>query len=1577
MFPAMKTTALKLLGYKSNWVLGLILLVISLIGIISCSKSEPDAPDNPTPPAVQDKLELAATVDHNPVLAVDGGTIDISFNASTSWTASAINDRADSWCSVSPTSGVAGAGKITVTVKENTEPDERSASVIIKAGTASETIKVTQKQKDALIITATKYEIPVEGGDFNVEIKSNVSYKYTISEDAKDWVTYVGTKALSTSTMTFSVNKNESVEGRSGSIIVGEGALCDTVKVYQAGETPAIVLSSKEYIAKSEGETFSVDVSSNVDVTTLIEYITENGTIIPDSENWLSECKTKTMSTNTYNFNVAQNEGFEDRYARIVFTNKGVNLSDTVFVRQHPDTPAIILSQKEFTIPAEGKTILVDVTSNLNLASNIEYIDEEGNIIDNYSEWLVEIKTKVMTTNSYSFRVAQNESFEDRYARIIFANNDNNTKDTVNIIQFKMSYINILTDNINIGDEGGEIEIQVDSNIDYDIVVQKGLWINPIDKSDNEKNRHYFIISPNNTDSTRVGHIICTSDIHNCSDTLVVSQEQYNTIYVYEKDKNVKISSAETVFSVRAEVTMSANLQNKIICQDKWLEETHGASTKGRGGLTLYFKAKKNISDSTRNAQIIIYDANNPIFSDTVRVEQLSNSEVVQKNFKIEQKEFIVPLEGCRIALPIEHDGAYYIHETDKNFLIRINDIIYEGETDYVFYQVGESDSNRESKIIVWDKTHSISDTVIVRQQQTDEYLHGEMGQIPQSITYTVPYTGGLFDFKIFTNLSNYKIIQIPSKYNLRVEHYTTEKKDYGFLEVFEVPKNSLNFPEEINLAFIGDNVTFMLGIRISNKLTIEFESSEDMLIPYLGGQFSTSVWTNDDNLNIRIEGENTEWLRIVKNDKNSSEDYTRIISVFEALPNNTGKQREAYIVAYNDNGFGETEKVRVVQPSGGSILLSESLNYLGAWEQIFKAKLIDCNYKVTLESGNDWVNIGQSEKQDGKIIQNLKIAVNTANMERSATVVFTSDTIANKMTLIQLPESDALVDSSPQQWRSFQLPKVNFKAPYPESIGTMIYNAIVKDPEFLIEVESRKVLEQLYFSPDEPLIPRRDEIEYVLDNYDGISAFYSSGRSSGIKLSYQYVESYYKQYGVKKLVEENRGVLSHELTHSFQLTPKGVGDYSNPIYHACIEGMADAVRVLTGHFTDADRPKGGSYLDSYRYTGFFIAWLVKNKDKDFLRKFNMSTQYLDVWSFDGAVKYALGQQYNVDDLWKEYQKAMGDPVPEDKDITTFQQMLDMAHSFTKVYDTPMGKHYSNRHVTTDNDREWLLNPENEPSLLLSADRYTWRKYDVNLYPFGSPVPADANQRGVGDCSAIAVLAEMAYLFPDFIKSIITDHNDGTYTVAMFDPQGKPVKVRIKSTFLGDDNGLGACAGKDGKATWATILEKAIMKWNYIYQVNPDIAGIGSEHVAPLFTGEGDSFAFSPNDLTAKQLDQVVDIALENNMIVIGGFNKAGLSVNGPTTVTAHAYSFMYSTEPDALFAMRNPWGHNDGEKKGQDGLLHIVNDGIVPRTIDLRIIYPGAAEPFVVKDLQPYTPPQYTTKMIFNHAVGKLVQVQ
>lgn len=307
--------------------------------------------------------------------------------------------------------------------------------------------------------------------------------------------------------------------------------------------------------------------------------------------------------------------------------------------------------------------------------------------------------------------------------------------------------------------------------------------------------------------------------------------------------------------------------------------------------------------------------------------------------------------------------------------------------------------------------------------------------------------------------------------------------------------------------------------------------------------------------------------------------------------------------------------------------------------------------------------------------------------------------------------------------------------------------------------------------------------------------------------------------------------------------------------------------------------------------------------------------------------------------------------------------LMEYAYSFTDSNTTPMGSHYANRHETTDADRAWLADASNEPEVpATNRGNLDWKEFSVTLYPTaGVPSPADVNQHGIGDCCAVAVFASFAYVHPGFVKSLITDNGDKTYTVAMFDPQGKPVDVAVSSKFLADAGGtIQAASGKNNVACWSTILEKAVMKWNAIYQVNPDINGIGTELVAPLFTGNGSSFAFDRGVLENDQLARAVSVCLQLGKIVVGGFNPGGVPVDGTETVSGHAYTLMHSADPDALFAMRNPWGGNPNVDGSADGVINIPDNLDVPPLIDLRIVEPGKAADYETGVAEPYIPPVF-----------------
>lgn len=315
------------------------------------------------------------------------------------------------------------------------------------------------------------------------------------------------------------------------------------------------------------------------------------------------------------------------------------------------------------------------------------------------------------------------------------------------------------------------------------------------------------------------------------------------------------------------------------------------------------------------------------------------------------------------------------------------------------------------------------------------------------------------------------------------------------------------------------------------------------------------------------------------------------------------------------------------------------------------------------------------------------------------------------------------------------------------------------------------------------------------------------------------------------------------------------------------------------------------------------------------------------------------------------------------KVVLDIDDLMDKASGWSTSSKTPMGTHFENRRKATAEDIAWLKDINKNPDVAAAGIGGSWETCNVNLYPFGSPMPADVNQHAIGDCCACALWAALAYSRPEFIKSIIKSVSGG-YEVKMYDPNGNPVTVGVNNTFICDRSGgnIQQCSGKNNVATWATVLEKAMMKWQTVYRCNYPIGGIGTEHVAPLFTGEGNSFAFAPGALNATQLAKAVTVGLEMGYLIVGGFNQNDVLCDGPfKTVQFHAFTAMHPMNKTALFAMRNPWGSASGSPDGkEDGVMHIFNDNKIPQMVDLRVIYGGGSSAFLKENMSGYVTPSF-----------------
>ena len=349
----------------------------------------------------------------------------------------------------------------------------------------------------------------------------------------------------------------------------------------------------------------------------------------------------------------------------------------------------------------------------------------------------------------------------------------------------------------------------------------------------------------------------------------------------------------------------------------------------------------------------------------------------------------------------------------------------------------------------------------------------------------------------------------------------------------------------------------------------------------------------------------------------------------------------------------------------------------------------------------------------------------------------------------------------------------------------------------------------------------------------------------------------------------------------------------------------------------------------------------------------------VDTWLFSNA---SLTQMEDATEVGDEaLYKFKGDKAQSalyyssnfcNRELADLQKYMTSSSFYSNTFH--MGKHYRNCHKATEEEKAWLADANALPKEVEGFTRWTAKV--VKLYPYGKPVPADCNQHSIGDCNTISTLADMAYLYPRFIQSIITQESTKKFVVKMFDPDGNRIEVAVNNKILCDNNGnVAQVTGKKGVITWCTILEKAIAKWLYVYKPDTGLGGFGAEGMTPMFTGDGRSFAVTPGSVSAKNLARFVNTCLSHGLIVNGGFNKGGLPLDKHETITAHGHSFFLANDEDALFAIRNPWGSGS-----DDHVMQCKDDGVVPPTIDLRIISPGIAALYFDTPLLPYVHPKF-----------------
>ena len=657
------------------------LFVLLSVVLVACSGEEKvNLPDEPETPEAE--ITLAEGTDKHPLLDASGGTVTLHFTSTADWKATVGNVRASSWITVSPTSGKAGEASVTISVAANDGTDERTASVFLDCGDSRETIVVSQKQKDALIVSRQSYELSAGESLIEVEVEANVTFEVEVSDT---WIEHISTRSLEKSVLSFRILANDGYEKRSGSILVRSGELQETVRIYQEGKEKEVLLLSEDMVEVGAlGGTVDVQLQSSVSY--ICKPVTEY--------TWVSEITSRAVSTHTLHFAVQPNDTYDMREARFVFIDETESLSDTLTIRQYAADEILVPSDPIICEPESG-------TFSFEVSANISY-DVTTDV-----SWLKQVVGRGMERSTLHFSVEENTGSAMREGNIILSGNG--VERTVKVMQKgkeEAPYLIVSQEHFNILPKGGTVRFTVKANVPYRVSTDADWMVQAVSGSSDEI---VFTVSANESTSSREATITVTSEDGSLVRTVQVVQKG-EAVYLDVSPSFLSLTSSSQTISLQVETNTRYRLSSDaswLVCDMTGLGNWSNPS----------FTVSANESTSSREATITVTSEDGSLVR-TVQVVQKGEAVYLD----VSPSFLSLTSSSQTISLQVETNTRYRL-SSDASWLVCDMTGLGNWSNPSFTVSANESTSSREATITVTSEDGSLVRTVQVVQKGEAVYL--------------------------------------------------------------------------------------------------------------------------------------------------------------------------------------------------------------------------------------------------------------------------------------------------------------------------------------------------------------------------------------------------------------------------------------------------------------------------------------------------------------------------------------------------------------------------------------------------------------------------------------------------------------------------------------------------------------------------------------------------------------------------------------------------------------------------------------------------------------------------------------
>lgn len=269
-------------------------------------------------------------------------------------------------------------------------------------------------EKDVFLIVADTYKecsfSEIESSQ-KVEFSCNHEWSVAVSDSWIHVSPTSGSSSKSPIVLTITCDSNTTYELRHGSVLLSSSSVSETIEVLQNAKT-GIIISSKIINVTNLAQTVSINAKSNVEFSIIID---------DDCKDWISQAEARSLSENTFLFNIAPNTDYDSREGKIHFVQKDGATTDVTIIQKQYDAFFLNTPIHNFL---SYKAQSFEISAWTNISPDV--------VID--SDWITYKESRGLDRTSIILSVRENVTNEKRVGKVILKGDS--LESVLNIIQY-------------------------------------------------------------------------------------------------------------------------------------------------------------------------------------------------------------------------------------------------------------------------------------------------------------------------------------------------------------------------------------------------------------------------------------------------------------------------------------------------------------------------------------------------------------------------------------------------------------------------------------------------------------------------------------------------------------------------------------------------------------------------------------------------------------------------------------------------------------------------------------------------------------------------------------------------------------------------------------------------------------------------------------------------------------------------------------------------------------------------------------------------------------------------------------